>query len=729
MAGVRWQAGLIGFAVLCVLLTGCRQDTDASKAAAITAAATTQNANVAFGTETPTAKKPLNVLLITMDTTRADALGVYGQPLPVTPNIDRLAREGALFRDAVSAAPITLPSHASIMTAVYPFVHGVRSNDGYVLPQQSVTLAEILRQHGYRTAAEISAMVLNHQTGMDQGFESYRDLESPDIDTKAAPSTQRKEKDDLALRERYASDITRHAIAFLATRHDGPFFLWLHYFSPHAPYVPPQDIWKEIPDDPYLGEVRYVDHEIGVVLKAMDRIGLTENTLIVVTSDHGESRGEHNEATHSFLVYDSTMHVPLIFKGPMGIVSGLEINGVVRLIDIAPTILDLLDYEPMQGIQGVSLGSLLSGESTDPGLVAYGESIGASVNFGSSVLRFVRKGDWKYIHSIDRKLFDLEADPEELHNLAAEWPERVDELYSTLREQLVASPTPIRSKRIPLPPGEADQLAALGYATSTMPPKADTRLEGLELCGPDPDVVSPDMDLYLDAIEYRRRNDFERSFDILKGLFGRYPNSMPFAQAYLISSLELKRYDVVLEIVDAMHRKGDSLDEFWPHFSDGLVKELKLGDDGATTVLERLLASDPCDLVIRAKLAESYRLHRAYQKQKGLLEAGLVQCGPSFEIMNDLSYMLSTCPVASMRNGDRALELAQRALKLAGHDEPGLLDTVAAAYAEIGDFSQATLTARKALALLDTHDPSPERRAVYQTHLEFLERGEPIREE
>ena len=316
---------------------------------------------------------PRNVVLITLDTVRADALGCYGQPLPTSPRIDRLAAEGVLFQQAVTSSPSTAPSHASILTGRQPYAHGVRSNVGYALPDESRTLAEALGAHGLRTHAEIAAPVLGRHTRLDRGFDRYRDLASFDVTLK---TIELRDAEGRALRtqrqERPAEDITRRGLEFLREHREDAFFLWLHYFDPHASYEPPPR-FAEMLANPYLAELRYVDEQVGRVVQEIARLGLKDQTLLVLTSDHGEGLGAHGEDTHSFFVYDSVMRVPLVLWGAK-LPAGRRVGSLVRTVDIAPTVLDLLGAPPLPDIQGVSLRPLLAGDGDDLGLTAYGET-------------------------------------------------------------------------------------------------------------------------------------------------------------------------------------------------------------------------------------------------------------------------------------------------------------------------------------------------------------------
>ena len=363
-------------------------------------------------------KKIRNVVLITLDTTRADALGVYGQSLKPTPNLDRLAGEGVYFGQCAASSPTTLPSHATIFTGKHPYAHGARSNWGYVLSEDNATLAEVLSSHGFITGAEVAAPVVSRPSRLNQGFDHFRDVSSPGV--KRLVSKPGVDGRSRPIKQRGAADITAGGIEFLRANRARRFFLWLHYFDPHSEYRPPASFLSRLPSSAYHAEIMYADHEIGRFLQMLARLGLADQTLVVATADHGEGLDEHYEQSHSFFVYEATMRVPLIVKGPSGIPAGRRVDAVVRTADIAPTILDLLGLPPLDGVQGVSLRPLLVGASRDLGLTAYGESIEHFATFDASVLRYAREGKWKLIYKLKPELYDLEADPHELRDLAGE---------------------------------------------------------------------------------------------------------------------------------------------------------------------------------------------------------------------------------------------------------------------------------------------------------------------
>ncbi len=291
---------------------------------------------------------PQNVLLVTIDTLRADRLGAYGNDSGLTPNLDRLARAGIVFENAGSAAPLTLPAHASILTGTYPLHHGIRDNGGYHLGEENVTLAETLASHGYRTGAFVGAFVLDSRWGLDQGFERYFD----DFDFASF--------DDVSLGSvsRPGDEVVAEALRFLNEAKAGPFFAWIHLYDPHAPYDPPEPYRGRHGQGRfglYDGEVAHTDELVGRLLAWLSRESLEEETVVLMIGDHGESLEEHGELDHGFFLYDATMKVPFIIRAPALGRGNVRVQAQVRAIDLMPTVLELVGLEVPRSVQGVSL--------------------------------------------------------------------------------------------------------------------------------------------------------------------------------------------------------------------------------------------------------------------------------------------------------------------------------------------------------------------------------------
>ncbi len=518
-----------------------------------------------------TDKTRRNVLLISIDTTRADALGCYGNAAIRTPNIDRLAAEGTLFAQCVSAAPITLPSHTSMMTGTYPFVHGVRDNGQFFVAPGNVTLAERLHDAGYATAAQVAAYVLNREFGLDQGFDTYQDVQAARRATigNAARTAH----------ERKARDVCDAAMTWLRGpgRASTPFFLFVHFFDPHRSYAPPPRFAARY-DNPYFGEVAYVDEQIGRLLDLLDELKLTEDTLVVLTSDHGEGLGEHGEDTHATFVYDTTLLVPLIVRAPGLVPAGQRIAAQVRLIDLAPTILDALGLPGEQAMQGTSLLPLVRGQCGDLHLPAYSETLYPMYNLGCAWSRSWRHDGWKYIHAASPALYHVAEDPHELHNLADRDPQRVSRMRAALRSLLAEARPVAAGARRSMNPKELRALEALGYVA---PAEQDTRPDrGGELAmfdptGPDPHQFREENRLMAAAIEAMAADDYAKAEGILRKLLGRPGREATFWWAH----------KTLAEVLRGLDRGSEAIAEY------RAALRLRPGDGLTRTDLGRTLAA------------------------------------------------------------------------------------------------------------------------------------------
>lgn len=404
----------------------------------------------------------LNVLLVTLDTTRADRIGCYGFPLARTPRLDRLAREGVRCADAISAAPITLPSHSTILTGLYPPAHGVRDNGSYALGNDAVTLAERLKRAGYRTEALVSALVLNRRYNLVQGFDGYDDdLWSEDdpklfmIRSRPGEKTAARTADWLAAWAKGAPPSSRR-----------PFFLWMHLFDAHQPYrVRGAD--RVLSPSPYDAEIAVLDRAVGQVLDELQKLKVLDDTLVIVTADHGESLGEHGEKSHAVFVYDATVRVPLLLRCPRLLPHGKVYAGPVRSVDLVPTVLAALGLPGGGETQGMDLLPALNGEVPPPDLSQYSESLLSEVGFGMAPLYAVRHAGFKWIRAPRPEVYDLKADPRELRNLfptdsvAARRGARLDrELEAILDDSRRRALAPQKS---PMDKETLESLQALGY--------------------------------------------------------------------------------------------------------------------------------------------------------------------------------------------------------------------------------------------------------------------------
>ncbi len=376
----------------------------------------------------------MNVLLFTFDTTRADFIGCYGKDSARTPHLDQLAAKGFLFEHTYASNPVTQASHSTILTGVYPMVHGVRDNTFFHLPDERQTLAERLQAAGWATGAAIGGFPLTTEFGTAQGFDFYDDdLTAASSDYRGRPAQRRF---NTWYDERPAGHVNDAIRPWLRERSGEPFFVWLHYWDPHEPHIALPPYGQLFAHDPYQGEIAYADENLGAILRELEKLGELERTLIVMTADHGEGRQEHREMTHAFLAYDTTIRVPLIVKVP-GREGGLRIAERAGTVDIVPTILDLVGLPVPDELQGRSLAGLMEegsggGEPAKNRRPYYSESMSPRLSHGIGELRAFFLGPWKYIYGPRPELFHLGDDPRELHDLSAERPDERERMEAAL---------------------------------------------------------------------------------------------------------------------------------------------------------------------------------------------------------------------------------------------------------------------------------------------------------
>lgn len=422
--------------------------------------------------------EPANVILITLDTTRADRVGFLGSKRGLTPNLDALAQQASVFVQAYSQVPLTTPSHATILTGTYPQFNHV-TDLGSPLAKDLPYVPEILRQHGYHTAAFVGSQVLDPKSasapGFDRGFDTYD-----------APFHARQPGEDRYHSvERRGMAVVESALAWLNHHPQRPFFLWLHFYDPHDPYDPPPPFNARFATEPYDGEIAYVDSAVGKLVTALRKRGLYPQTLFVVVADHGEAFGEHGELSHGLFLYDDTLHVPLLIKLPGMHPARHSIPSRVGLVDIAPTLLQELGIAAPPTMQGESLLPLLQASRAPQSAQAadrpeYAETDYPHRAFGWSSLRSWRAGKYLYIDAPERELYDQSADPQDVHNLAVSAPAVADAMAAQLEVFRRKTRRAGKSETV-LTPQQAAQLQALGYVTSfSNKPESEDKQRGAD---------------------------------------------------------------------------------------------------------------------------------------------------------------------------------------------------------------------------------------------------------
>ncbi len=531
-------AGLVALAAAGVLLLRSGPPKNAAQA----------RAQLAARRPAPT---QVNVVIVTLDTLRADRLGCYGFRGIETPNIDAVASEGVLFEQATSTVPLTLPSHASIFTGLIPPHHGVRDNGGFFVEEKTTTLAERMKEGGYATGAFVGAWVLDSRWGLGQGFDVYSDR----FDLSKYKVV------NLGTVQKKGDEVMDLALAWLEAVKARKFFAWVHLYDPHTPYEPPEPFLSRYPGQKYLGEVAYTDQVVGRLVWWLKTSGVWDRTILVLLADHGESLGEHGENTHTFFVYDATQHVPLVVRTPWR--DRGRSRAQVSTVDVMPTVLDLVGLPPQPGIDGRSLARLVLHPGTDFSGVAYSETYFPRFHFGWQHLRALRDGRWKYIEAPTPELYDVRQDPGELKNVYRAFSRRAEDLRLRL-VKMAGSGAQAAPDGASLDPETLQRLAALGYVGGG--PKVD------------PEAVLPDPK---DKI----------------GLFERMGDARALAKKEKLAEAVVAMRAVIAEdpgITDAHTTLG------------GWLRKREKPDE-AVAEYKRALEIDPKNEMALAELAEVYQ--------------------------------------------------------------------------------------------------------------------------
>ncbi len=515
----------------------------------------------------PLSKAPenKNVLLVTIDTLRADRLSCYSRQHVKTPNIDRLAEKSVLFSRAFANTSTTLPSHANILLGVSPLYHGVHDNLHFVVREDHLSLAEHLKANGYATAAFVGAYPLDPRFGLDQGFDIY-DADYPHDYESSLPS-----------QERRAEEVVNSALAVIKTL-NSPWFVWIHCYDPHLPYDPPEPYRSRFKNDPYDGEVAYVDDVFGKFMDYLETQGLLKSTMVVLTADHGESLGEHGETSHGFYAYNATIWVPLIIDVP-----GLETKQVdqyVSHLDIFPTICDFAGVKKPPQLQGRSLFPVLRGAGWSESPI-YFESMYPYYSHGWAPLRGIIHERGKFVDSPIPELYDLEKDFGETSNLSkskglSEYQRRLENL---IRDQ--SSPLSIRSRES-IDREVLERLSSLGYvsrspgsAEKNFGPKDDVKIllpfhnkvfEAMTLYGKGRTTDAVDMlnqvikereDIGIAycrlGLVYMNEGHADEALDILRRGLYNVPNDYDVYRSYIQMLRRAKRF---VEIIENFHEKS-----------------------------------------------------------------------------------------------------------------------------------------------------------------------------
>ena len=569
--------------------------------------------------------RPANMLLITLDTTRADRLGCYGNDDIRTPNIDGLAREGVLFEQAYSVQPVTLPSHTSMLTGQYPFTHGVRDNSVYKVKADTVTLAERLKHRGYLTVAFVSAYILDHRYGLDQGFDYYNDRF-------IAP----KQRGRLPV-DRRASEVSLLATDWLELKKDDvagqPFFMWLHYYDPHADYDPPEPYRSAYPN-PYDGEIAYTDDWLGFLFDNLRRRDLWDNTLVVLMADHGDSLGDHGEQTHGIFIYSATTHVPLLMRYPARVPKGRRISDRVSGVDLVPTILELLGMPSGDEMDGVSLVELITQQTPLKKRPVYSE-VFIPRSFGWSELRGIREGPLFYIEAPIPELYEAEAEWTIQPNLCERDPGSAAILKEALASLTSTELDPRESGRIELDDTAAARLQALGYFISAGA-EAQGEIEPVTL--PDPKTRVAIFNRYQQATSLLGRGGHKRAIPVLREVVSADPGNprfeMDLASALLQNGDYPESERLLLRLIQ------DHPEDARYRFLLGKAYLATDQKDKALSAFEKVLELEPEHFQAQFRLSMLHIHQQQWSEAKSALE-GLRERQPrNVAVLNNLAYVL-----------------------------------------------------------------------------------------
>jgi len=554
--------------------------------------------------QTP-AKPALNVVLITIDTLRADHVGCYGYKQIKTPNIDALAADGVLFERAFAVVPVTLPSHSSMLTGTYPMLSGMHDFSGNKLSPLQPTLASVLKQAGYRTGAVIGAAVLDSRFGLNQGFDFYYDhfefsrLDEANLDEMERPGNI---VADVALNWLEKDWWQKEALG-----KDQPsknprkkFFLWMHLYDPHFPYHPPEPYSREYAAQPYDGEIAFADEQVGRLLRFLKEKGIYQNTVIVLCGDHGESLGEHGEKTHGFFIYNATMHVPLIIRLPAQLpgqvpekTQARTLADPVSLVDLMPTVLEAVGLQVPSQVQGRSLLREIRPDPSAPDSPAnrertlYGETFLPRIHFNWSELRASENTKYHFIDAPRPELYDLAKDPGEVNNLFAEKKAVAEEMHSKLADMIRDySAGKELAEKTGLDPALMERLKSLGYAAFSG--GSDSAITSREL--PDPKDRIAAYELISDAIADSQHGRYQESIEKLKSVMKTEPNSVP---AHYMQGLNFYHLKMFAAAVDELQKTVQlSPDYALALFNLGMAQAHAGQIDAAIATLQRTLQLD-----------------------------------------------------------------------------------------------------------------------------------------
>jgi arylsulfatase A-like enzyme/Flp pilus assembly protein TadD len=617
-------------------------------------------------------------LLISLDTLRADSLGCYGCRDVQTPVIDALASAGVRFTDAMAPAPVTLPSHSTIMTGLYPPRHGVRDNGKFKLGDKHQALAEHLKTAGYSTAAFVAAFVLDNRYGLKQGFDVYDDQMADSRRHTCMPGGMPQRPGDI---------VTDSALKWLTTTTEQepntPFFAWIHLFDAHSPYEPPEPYATTYQKKQYLGEIAFIDEQVGRIVSFLRDRSLLEDTLIVIVGDHGEGLGEHNEDTHSRLIYEATMRVPMIWHCP-GVLGETRVvdDRVVSVADVTPTILDLLEIEATAKMDGLSLLDRRPPKDR----AVYIETLAPQLNHGWSPLFGLRRLKDKFIEAPTPEYYDLENDPKELSNRYTTFNEEAIELEKSLadlREKFDAEITD-EDSLMPTDFEAAKKLAALGYVVTTI---GGTRKEPA-----DPKDMMPLLRKTMTAMGHAKNGRSAESTALYREVVNETPEDGT-AWAGLSGALgqQGKTDEAIAAILKATSLQPEQ--RHWIYLAR--LQMLKGDDEACRTSLEQAKLVVPGDGEIPLLHGERLLRMKKYEEAMNFAEQAR-EVDPSRISVS--AYILDGQALIGLGEFEKARHAYNQALYFDPHDLRAL-DELAGLDEQTNDYLRALPSRRKLLEL------------------------------
>ncbi|HZQ68127.1 MAG TPA: sulfatase-like hydrolase/transferase [Terriglobales bacterium] len=540
-----------------------------------------------------------NLVVITIDTLRADHLGCYGYKQIRTPNIDSLASDGFRFERAFAVVPVTLPSHTTIFTGTYPMLSGMHDFGDNKLNPDQPTLASVLKQQGYATGAVVASAVLDSRFGLNRGFDFYYDHFD----------FSRLQESNLDEMERPGDAVADVALDWLSKNSQGKFFFWMHLYDPHYPYRPPSPYSEEYKDRPYDGEIAFADGQVGRVIRFLKEKGLYQNTVIVLSGDHGESLGEHGEKTHGFFIYNATLHVPLIFHLP-GEAGGKSISASASLADLMPTMLQSLKVAVPAEVQGRSLLALMRDDKEQSPRNLYAETFLPRLHFNWSELRGIENEKYHFINAPKPELYDLQKDPGETQNLITQKKAVAEEmraqLTSTIRQYSAGKEL---AEKTGLDPALMERLKSLGYAGFSGGGSSTATNQNL----PDPKDRIEVYELISDAIADSQHGHYPESVEKLNTALKTEPGSVPI---HYLQGLNYYRLGEFAKAVDEFRKvMAASPDYALAAFHLGLSYARTGQIDDAIATFKRTLELDSTNF------SAAYDLGMLYL-QKNMVEEG-----------------------------------------------------------------------------------------------------------